>query len=195
MNKGPFSPRVLAAARRIGALSVRGNHDENALSALARSGRVSRRGSPPAADAPSSPPSPSSACDEAMRPPLVSNKYKWLEGLSRADIRDLEATPLSIRVPSRNLLVRGMTGHALPGLARAWGGGYRRSVLCVHKKGKASPKVGACPHEVWWCRTPAASLLPPCMPRLRVTLSCRLLTRCCCLFPPYPRPDSLLTSD
>ena len=33
VNKGPHSAAVVAAARRLGALSVRGNHDDSALEA------------------------------------------------------------------------------------------------------------------------------------------------------------------
>lgn len=88
VNKGPNSARVVAEARRIGALGVLGNHDAAALQAyekwLAN---------------PSIPPAP---------------KYQWVEELCPEDVAWLRACPFSLAIPFHNVLV--VHAGLVPGL-------------------------------------------------------------------------------
>ncbi|GJP37731.1 hypothetical protein CLOM_g22152 [Closterium sp. NIES-68] len=78
VNKGPDSHAVLRMARRIGAVAVRGNHDDKALAiaAAAAAGKSKRW-----------------------------RNTKWLSDLSSTDLDWLHSLPFSICIPSHNCLV------------------------------------------------------------------------------------------
>ncbi|XP_038059450.1 bis(5'-nucleosyl)-tetraphosphatase PrpE [asymmetrical]-like [Patiria miniata] len=77
INKGPKNREVLALVRRLGAYSVRGNHDQKCLAqmALLREGKT------------------------------VSRKYQWLRILTDEDYRQLMELPYSISLPSLQSIV------------------------------------------------------------------------------------------
>ncbi|CAI5458648.1 unnamed protein product [Closterium sp. Yama58-4] len=78
VNKGPDSHAVLRMARRMGAVAVRGNHDDKALAvaAAAATGKSKRW-----------------------------RNSKWPSDLSSTDLEWLLSLPFSIRIPSHNCLV------------------------------------------------------------------------------------------
>ncbi|KAK3236949.1 hypothetical protein CYMTET_52940 [Cymbomonas tetramitiformis] len=88
VNKGPDSARVLAEARRIGALAVLGNHDAAALQAYEK-----WLANPSIALAP---------------------KYQWVEELCPEDVAWLRACPLSLAIPFHDALV--VHAGLVPGL-------------------------------------------------------------------------------
>ncbi|CAI5502448.1 unnamed protein product [Closterium sp. Naga37s-1] len=78
VNKGPDSHAVLRMARRMGAVAVRGNHDDKALAVAA-----------------------AAAAGKSKR----WRNTKWPSDLSSTDLDWLLSLPFSIRIPSHNCLV------------------------------------------------------------------------------------------
>ena len=88
VNKGPKNAEVVKLARRIGAYSVRGNHDDVSL----REWRQHHVNGHP-----------------------LAQKFRWLGELSESDINWLSSLPFSISIPSRQILI--VHAGMVPGVA------------------------------------------------------------------------------
>lgn len=79
VNKGPMSAEVVRWARERNVLSVRGNHDDAALSVLRRSGKWTTKEPPPS--------------------------YDYVTQLSPEDVKYLEGLPYTLALPDLQVLV------------------------------------------------------------------------------------------
>ena len=78
VNKGPKSVEVVRLVRELGALCVRGNHDEVSLIALQRD----REGEEPLPD-----------------------KFQWMKELTEEEIEWLSELPFTLHLPSRKIII------------------------------------------------------------------------------------------
>lgn len=77
VDKGPYSVEVIQEARKLGALSVRGNHDDTGLAAY----------------------------EDHLRGREVKEKHQWVKDLSEMDAQWLYNLPWSISLPSHNIVI------------------------------------------------------------------------------------------
>jgi bis(5'-nucleosyl)-tetraphosphatase (symmetrical) len=80
VNKGPKSSEVVSFARKNGFLSVRGNHDEACLVAIAKG-------------------------KEIRDPSKIPERYQWLASLTEEDVQYLETLPYSISIPELGCII------------------------------------------------------------------------------------------